>query len=32
MSELHHLEKKYGIRINLLNWSGDDYEKERCGP
>jgi hypothetical protein len=26
MSELHHLEKKYGIRINLLNWSGDDYE------
>jgi hypothetical protein len=23
---LHHLEKKYGIRINLLDWSGDDYE------
>jgi hypothetical protein len=23
---LHYLEKKYGIRINLLEWSGDDYE------
>jgi hypothetical protein len=23
---LHHLEKKYGIRINLFDWSGDDYE------
>jgi hypothetical protein len=23
---LHYLEKKYGIRINLLDWSGDDYE------
>jgi hypothetical protein len=24
--KLHFLEKKYGIRINLLDWSGDDYE------
>jgi len=23
---LHYLEKKYGIRINLFEWSGDDYE------
>ena len=23
---LHYLEKKYGIRINLLGWSGDAYE------
>jgi hypothetical protein len=23
---LHYLEKKYGIRINLLGWSGDEYE------
>jgi hypothetical protein len=23
---LHYLEKKYGIRINLFDWSGDDYE------
>jgi hypothetical protein len=23
---LHFLEKKYGIRINLFDWSGDDYE------
>jgi hypothetical protein len=23
---LHYLEKKYGIRINLLEWSGDEYE------
>ena len=26
MSQLHYLEKKYGIRINLLGWSGDNYE------
>ena len=26
MSQLHHLEKKYGIRVNLLGWSGDNYE------
>ena len=24
--KLHYLEKKYGIRINLLTWSGDNYE------
>jgi hypothetical protein len=24
--KLHYLEKKYGIRINLLNWSGGNYE------
>jgi len=23
---LHYLEKKYGIRINLFGWSGDEYE------
>jgi hypothetical protein len=23
---LHYLEKKYGIGINLVEWSGDDYE------
>jgi len=23
---LHYLEKKYGIRVNLFDWSGDDYE------
>jgi hypothetical protein len=26
MSHLHFIEKKYGIRINLLRWSGDNYE------
>jgi hypothetical protein len=26
MSQLHYLEKKYGIRINLIGWSGDNYE------
>jgi len=25
MSHLHVIEKKYGIRINLLRWSGDNY-------
>ena len=25
-SHLHVIEKKYGIRINLLRWSGDNYE------
>jgi hypothetical protein len=24
--KLHFLEKKYRIRINLFDWSGDDYE------